>query len=108
VEDRPATSPDDRKAVEERLRTTQGSDVKVRVEHRLEHGISDNEILRVAKESKCDLIVMGTHGNMGVGRTVLPGRWVGSVAGKVLHGATCPAVAVKVPETASDLRERPG
>jgi len=27
-----------------------------------------------------------------------PGRWVGSLAGKVLHGASCPVVTVKTPD----------
>jgi len=42
--------------------------------------------------------VMGTQGEMGLGQLVLPGRWVGSVAGKVLRSATCPVLAVKTPD----------
>jgi nucleotide-binding universal stress UspA family protein len=80
------------------LRRVQAPDAQVRVEHRLEQGVADSEILRVAQETNCDLIVMGTEGKMGVGRTVLPGRWVGSVAGKVTWGATCPVLMVKTPE----------
>jgi nucleotide-binding universal stress UspA family protein len=48
--------------------------------------------LQIAKESGCDLIVMGTHGRTGVGRLLM-----GSVAEKVLRGATCPVLTVKTP-----------
>ena len=103
VEEGPPAPPEHRKAVEEQLRRVHLADDKVRVEHRLEQWIADSEILRVAKETSCDVIVMGTQGRMGIGSTVLPGRWVGSVAGKVLRGATCPVVAVKTPEAGVQL-----
>jgi hypothetical protein len=48
-----------------------------------------------------DLIVIGTEGKMGLGQSVLPGRWVGSVAGKVLRSAPCPGVTVKTPDTSA-------
>jgi nucleotide-binding universal stress UspA family protein len=98
VGEQPPTPPGHLKALEEQLRRVQAPDAKVRVEHRLEQGTPDSEILRVAQETNCDLIVMGTQGKMGIGQTVLPGRWVGSVAGKVLQSATCPVVTVKTPE----------
>ncbi len=98
VGEQPPTPPGHREALEGQLRRVQAPDAKVRVEHRLEQGTPDGEILRVAQETNCDLIVMGTQGKMGIGRTVLPGRWVGSVAGKVLHSATCPVLMVKTPE----------
>ena len=98
VGEQPPTPPDHRKALEGQLRRVQAPDAKVRVEHRLEQGTPDGEILRVARETNCDLIVMGTQGKMGIGQTVLPGRWVGSVAGKVLRSATCPEITVKTPE----------
>lgn len=92
--------PDHRSTLEEQLRQVRAPDAKVRFEHRLEQGTPDSEILRVAQETGCDLIVMGTQGKMGVGQTVLPGRWVGSVAGKVLRSATCPVLTVKMPDSA--------
>lgn len=98
VGEQPPTPPDHHHALEEQLRRVQAPDAKVRVEHRLEQGAPDGEILRVAQETNCDLIVMGTEGKMGLGQTVLPGRWLGSVAGKVLRGATCPVLTVKTPE----------
>jgi nucleotide-binding universal stress UspA family protein len=94
----PSSTPPDHRNAEEMLRSVQAPDAKVRIEHRLEQGTPDSEILRVAQETTCDLIVMGTKGKMGIGRTVLPGRWVGSVAGKVLQNATCPVVMVKTVE----------
>lgn len=93
--------PDYRKTVEEQLRRIQSPDSNVRIEFRVEQGIPDSEILRVAQQTNCDLIVVGTQGKMGLGQTVLPGRWVGSVAGKVLRDATCPVMAVKTPEASA-------
>lgn len=66
------------------------SDVKV--EHRLEEGDPLTEILRVAKDARCDLIVMGTHGRSGLGRLLM-----GSVAEAVLRKSPCPVVIVKNP-----------
>jgi nucleotide-binding universal stress UspA family protein len=44
----------------------------------------------VAKETGCDLIVMGTHGRTGLGRLLM-----GSVAETVLRKAPCPVLTVK-------------
>src|SRR5689334_13179487 len=59
VGEQPPTSPEQRKALEEQLRQVQAPDAKVRVEYRLEQGTPDGEILRVAQEANCDLVVMG-------------------------------------------------
>ncbi len=58
--------------------------------YRVNEGNAAEEILRVANEIGSDLIVMGTHGRTGL-------RWLlaGSVAVAVLHGATCPVLAVR-------------
>ncbi len=50
------------------------------------------EILRLAAQVGCDLIVLGTHGRTGVGRVLL-----GSVAEQVLRRAHCPVLTVKMP-----------
>jgi hypothetical protein len=71
-------------------------DNKVRVEHRLEEGEPSKEILRVAAEVGCDLIVMGTHGRTGLERLVL-----GSVAERVLAKARCPVLTLKTPSVPS-------
>lgn len=61
--------------------------------HRLIFGDSESdEIVRLANEFPCDLIVMGTHGRTGVGRLL-----IGSVAEQVVRKATCPVLTIKVP-----------
>jgi nucleotide-binding universal stress UspA family protein len=49
------------------------------------------EILRVAREEKVDLIVMGTHGRTGVRHLLL-----GSVAEAVTRHARCPVFTVRI------------
>ncbi len=53
-------------------------------------------MLRFAKETEADLIVMGTHGRTGLKRVLL-----GSVAELVLRKAPCPVLTVKVPQKAA-------
>jgi nucleotide-binding universal stress UspA family protein len=48
------------------------------------------EILRIAREETCDLIVMGTHGRGGLARLLL-----GSVASAVVRQSHCPVLAVR-------------
>jgi len=67
-------------------------DPSIPVEHRLVDGDPVTEILRTAKENKCDLIVMGTHGRTGVSRLLM-----GSVAEQIVRKAPCPVLTVKVP-----------
>ncbi|OHB39259.1 MAG: hypothetical protein A3C38_06425 [Planctomycetes bacterium RIFCSPHIGHO2_02_FULL_50_42] len=50
------------------------------------------EILKVAKEKKIDLIVMGTHGRTGIPHVV-----IGSVAENVVRKASCPVLTVRHP-----------
>lgn len=59
---------------------------------RLERGDPATEILCVARETACDLIVMGTHGRTGLRRLLM-----GSVAEEVVRKAPCPVVTVKKP-----------
>jgi universal stress protein A len=89
----------DYQALEEQLRRIQAPDDKVVIEHRLEVGNPVTEILRVAEETKCDLIVMGTHGRTGLAHLLM-----GSVAEKVVRRAVCPVLVVKtpLPESPSD------
>src|SRR5262249_33247405 len=65
---------------------------EVRVEHRLAEGDAAAEILRVARETNCDLVVMGTHGRKGLGRLLM-----GSVAEQVVRKAPCPVLTLKTP-----------
>jgi universal stress protein A len=48
-----------------------------------------HEIIRLAEDRACDLVVMGTHGHSGLKHALL-----GSVAEKVVRKATCPVLTV--------------
>jgi nucleotide-binding universal stress UspA family protein len=51
-----------------------------------------DEIVRVAQENKCDLIVLGGHPQSWLG------RWLtGDVMERVIHKARCPVVTVRSP-----------
>ena len=63
------------------------------VRHVLLEGDPAEEIIRHAAEARADLIVMGTHGRTGLARLLM-----GSVAEKVLRGATCSVLVVKMPQ----------
>jgi len=86
------------KDTELRAKLTAGLE-QVAVEARA-HGIKDTrtvftegdaarEIVRVAREEHCDLIVMGTHGRGGIRHLVL-----GSVAERVMRKADCAVLSV--------------
>jgi nucleotide-binding universal stress UspA family protein len=66
-------------------------DPAIRVEHQLLEGDAATAILRVARETPADLVVMGTHGRVGLGRLM------GSVAEKVVRQACCPVLTVRAP-----------
>ena len=70
-----------------------GSDLKYPVETRFSQGHAPDEIVRVAEEVGCDLIVMGTHGRTGLGRLLM-----GNTAESVLPEAVCPVMIVKAPQ----------
>ena len=62
---------------------------RVRHEVALAEGGAVEQILRTAAETRCDLVVMGSHGRSGFERWVL-----GSVTEKVLRKATVPVLVV--------------
>jgi universal stress protein A len=67
--------------------------LKVDPEHRLlEFGSPKNEVLRVAKENKIDLIVAGSHGKHGLALLL------GSTAEAILHGTKCDMLIVRSAE----------
>lgn len=78
---------DSRRQLEEKLRQCQKPDCNA--EFRLVEGDAADEIIRVAQEIHCDLIVMGTHGRTGLRHLLM-----GSVE-KVLRRASCPVLTVK-------------
>jgi nucleotide-binding universal stress UspA family protein len=55
-------------------------------------GVAVDEILKLAAEERCDLIVIGTHGRGGLSRFFL-----GSVADRVVRLAPCPVMTVRLP-----------
>jgi nucleotide-binding universal stress UspA family protein len=63
---------------------------RVRARGVLLDGMPGEQILRAAKALKPRLLVVGTHGRRGVARFFL-----GSVASRVVAGATCPVVTVR-------------
>ena len=54
-------------------------------------GSPSREIIRYAEDNDCDLVVMGTHGRGGIDRLLL-----GSVAEKVVRGASVPVLTVRL------------
>jgi nucleotide-binding universal stress UspA family protein len=91
-----------REEMAEELNRLRAPDARVRVEHRLEEGDAATQILRVAEETGCDLIVLGTHGRTGLGRLLM-----GSVAEEVLRRASCPVLTVRVPFPSSEVPRAP-
>lgn len=51
------------------------------------------EIIRFARETEIDLIIMGTHGHSGLAHVLM-----GSVTEKVVRKAPCPVLTVRHPE----------
>ena len=94
-------STDSIKAAKERLELIRPVDARIPVIHKLAFGDEAGEIIRVAEETKADVIVMGTHGRSGFSRLLM-----GSVAEIVQRSAPCPVLTVRVPFTLP-LRETP-
>jgi nucleotide-binding universal stress UspA family protein len=81
-----------------------GPDLKYPVESRLCRGPAPEEIVRVADEIGCELIVMGTHGRTGLRRLLM-----GNTAESVLPEANCPVMIVKDSQRAmASTADRPG
>jgi len=56
----------------------------------LTKGYAADQIVRLARARKADLVVMGTHGLTGISRLVM-----GSVAMRVVASAACPVMTVR-------------
>jgi nucleotide-binding universal stress UspA family protein len=63
---------------------------RVRARTVLLEGVAWEELVRLARGRKADLIVMGTHGRTGLARLFL-----GSVAERVIGNAPCPVLTVR-------------
>ncbi len=63
---------------------------EIPVDERILEGVPGENICRVAKIEKCDLIIMGSRGV-----TDLKGLFLGSVTHRVLHRAPCPVLVIK-------------
>jgi nucleotide-binding universal stress UspA family protein len=62
---------------------------RVRAKGFILEGPAPEQIIRFAKSKRADMVVMGTHGRSGFQKLLL-----GSVAGRVVSGATCPVMTV--------------
>jgi nucleotide-binding universal stress UspA family protein len=62
----------------------------VRAQAVFAEGLPVDEILRAARRTRVDLIVMGTHGRTGVSRV-----FMGSVAERVARESRCPVLTVR-------------
>lgn len=69
---------------------TQARKNGVRAKALLLAGIPHDRIVRAARSTRADLIVLGTHGRTGLGRLFL-----GSVAARVVTLAPCPVLTVR-------------
>jgi nucleotide-binding universal stress UspA family protein len=62
----------------------------VRVKGLLAEGAAHEQIVRIARTKRADMVVMGTHGRSGLAKLLL-----GSVAGRVVAAAPCPVLTVR-------------
>jgi nucleotide-binding universal stress UspA family protein len=63
----------------------------VKAEMQFRIGFAHHEILLAAEETRANLIVLGTHGRSGLAHVLL-----GSVAERVVRGAKCPVLTVRL------------
>jgi nucleotide-binding universal stress UspA family protein len=76
----------------EAMRRSRPEEEALDVEHRLEEGDPAQGILRVAEETRCELVVMGMHERSGWT------RWLGGgVAEAVIQEVPCSVMIVKIP-----------
>jgi nucleotide-binding universal stress UspA family protein len=79
-----------RRQLADELRELVPAPAGVAVEYLLAEDEAAEEIVRVARERGCDLIVMGTHGRTGLDRVLM-----GSVAEQVIRTAPCPVLVTR-------------
>jgi nucleotide-binding universal stress UspA family protein len=81
-----------RQELKDKLKALRTAAPGLSVECRLEDGEPVAAIFRAARDSRCDLIVMGTHGRTGFCRLLL-----GSVAEGIIRRAPCPVLTMSMP-----------
>jgi nucleotide-binding universal stress UspA family protein len=84
-------------AILNRLGELVPKDSSIRVERLVEHGKPAEVIVQVAKENRCDLIILGTHGRKGLARL-----FYGNVADSVTRLAPCPVLALRMSQTEAE------
>ncbi len=77
---------------QDQLQQIRPVDPGIRVDHVFREGDPAQEIVNYSRDGGYDLVVMGTHGRTGAERGLM-----GSVAEKVLRGASCSVLVVKLP-----------
>jgi nucleotide-binding universal stress UspA family protein len=87
--------PDERAYWRGQLEQIRPVNPSIPIRHVLLEGNPAEEIIRHATEVRTDVIVLGTHGRTGLERLLM-----GSVAEKVLRGAPCSVLVVKLPRAA--------
>jgi nucleotide-binding universal stress UspA family protein len=92
----------DLEPLRKQLQQLESENPAIQMEHRLVQGYAAAEILRAATETKCDLIMMGTHGRTRMGRFLM-----GSVAEQIVRRAPCPVLTVKMPQRQESSVEAP-
>jgi nucleotide-binding universal stress UspA family protein len=86
----PQVPPNDVEETMARLDLLAVPEPSVKITRKVVVGEPPEEIVREARERRCDVIVMGTHGHTGLTRVLL-----GSVAEGVLRHAPCPVLTVR-------------
>jgi universal stress protein A len=84
------TTADDRARLDQYAAELRAAYPGLTIEPVLRVGLAAEEIVRLASQHPCDLIVMGTHGRTGLARILL-----GSVTEEVMRHAQCPLVTVR-------------
>jgi universal stress protein A len=86
----PIPEPEAHSELINKMEQFRSSDTTVNAECLLVEGDPSEEIVRVATDRNCDLIVMGAHGRTGLRSLVM-----GDVAMEVMRKAPCPVMTVK-------------
>jgi universal stress protein A len=69
------------------------ADSGIRTQHIVRLGRAWQEVIEIAQEMKCDMIILATHGYTGLKHALL-----GSVAEKIVRHAPCPVLTVRPEE----------